>query len=112
MAETYVSLAKESKPALSAARACYVIATENAIAIQQLFKDDQHPTKQDLIQKINANLAFIKMIDEKMKENWEFDPKKVFKSQFSEREQLIIDHASTVRGKFVDLFNPNSGVVK
>jgi hypothetical protein len=52
------------------------------------------------------------MIDEKMKENWEFDPKKVFKSQFSEREQLIIDHASTVRGKFVDLFNPNSGVVK
>lgn len=58
------------------------------------------------------NFSFVETIDKKIKESWEFDPKKVFKNQFTEREQLIIDHASTVRGKFVDLFNPNTGIVK
>jgi hypothetical protein len=33
MAESYVTLAKEYKPALAAARACYIIAIENAIQI-------------------------------------------------------------------------------
>lgn len=33
MAESYVTLAKEYKPALAAARACYIIAAENAIQI-------------------------------------------------------------------------------
>ncbi len=111
-AESCVNLAKSYKPALAAARACYMIAAENAIAIQALFQDDQHPIKLDLKQKIQNIFFYIETIDQKMKENWEFDPRKVFKSQYTEREQLIIEHAGSVRGKSVDLFNQNTGIIK
>ena len=112
MAEKYFQLAKENKPALTAARKCYIIAAENAMAIQALFNDDSNETKKLMKQKVQDNLKFAEMCHKKIEENPEFDPKKVYKSQFSDREQIIIDHSATVRGKNIDLWTPNSGIVK
>ena len=53
------------------------------------------------------------MCNEKIKQKLgEFDPKKVFMSRFSEREQTIIEFSSRIKGKVVDLFTPSIGIVK
>jgi hypothetical protein len=53
------------------------------------------------------------MCNEKIKQKLgEFDPKKVFMSRFSEREQTIIEFSSRIKGKHVDLFTPSIGIVK
>lgn len=79
MAERYFALAKENKTALCAARKCYIIAAENAMAIQNLYKDDTNETKILLKKKCAENLKFAEMCDKKIKENPEFDAKKVYK---------------------------------
>lgn len=50
--------------------------------------------------------------NKKIQESIEFDPKKVYKNQFDEREQVIIDHSATVRRKLIDLWTHETGIVK
>lgn len=56
MAERYFALAKENKTALCAARKCYIIAAENAMAICNLYNDDANETKIQLKKKCAENL--------------------------------------------------------
>jgi ABC-type uncharacterized transport system ATPase component len=56
MAEQYFAMAREMKPALMAARKCYVIAAENAQAICQLFQNQENETKTFLTKKIQENV--------------------------------------------------------
>lgn len=45
MADNYFKLAKTNKTALVAARRCYIIAAENALAISKLYNDENNETK-------------------------------------------------------------------
>lgn len=49
---------------------------------------------------------------QKIAESAEYDAKKVFLAQFDPVEQLIIEKSATVRGKYVDIWTPATGIVK
>jgi len=53
MGEHYWTLSRQDKRCLGAAKRCYVIAAENAIAIQKLFKDETNETRMQYSGKIN-----------------------------------------------------------
>ena len=43
MADRYFELSKSDKRILGAAKKCYVIAAENAIAVSKRFNNNEHP---------------------------------------------------------------------
>ena len=45
MADRYFELSKSDKRILGAAKRCYVIAAENALAVAKRFNNDDHPIK-------------------------------------------------------------------
>ncbi len=112
MAEKYFKQSKENKSAFVAAIRCYTIAATNAMQISTVFNDDRNETKKLMLKNAQDNLKFAEMCKQKMVECPEFDPRKVYKSQFNERENLIIDHSNRVRGKTYEMFTPASGIVK
>lgn len=59
MAENYFKLARQNKTALVAARQCYIIAAENALAISKLFNDENNETKMRLQKEIRQNLQLV-----------------------------------------------------
>jgi len=112
MAENYFKLAKTNKTALVASRRCYVIAAENALAISKLYKDDNNETKLRMQKEIKQNLYLVDELGKKIAENSEFDAKKVYMAQFDPVEQIIIEKSATIRGKYVELWTPATGIVK
>lgn len=48
MADRYFELSKSDKRILGAAKKCYVIAAENAIAVSKRFNNNEHPIVQEM----------------------------------------------------------------
>ena len=58
MADRYWQLSMQDKRCLGAAKRCYVIAAENAIAITKLFPDETNETRMQMNGKVQQNLMF------------------------------------------------------
>lgn len=78
MAENYFKMAKTNKTALVAARQCYIIAAENALAISKLFNDENNETKLRLQKEVKQNLQLVQVAGQKITESPDYDAKKVF----------------------------------
>ena len=67
MADRYWQLSMKDKRCLGAAKKCYVIALENAMAIMKLFPDETNETRMFMQGKIAQNLQLAESIAAKIK---------------------------------------------
>ena len=85
LADRYFELSKSDKRILGAAKKCYVIAAENAIAVAKRFNNDEHPIKIEMNTRVAQNLQVAEAIQQKINSDPTCSAKKVF---FSNHDQV------------------------